>query len=126
MQIPWRRAGATSSTIGRILLMTLVAAVLLAATALPVIGLTGIAVTDAANTFDTLQVGTLGAAPTRSVVFDSSRASPSRTSTRTTCTGCRSAYNQIAPVMRNAIVAIEDAPSASRARWTRAARCGPC
>ena len=107
MQIPWRRAGATSSTIGRILLMTLVAAVLVAATALPVIGLTGVAVRDAANTFDSLKVGTLGAAPTRSVVYDSA-GQPITYFYPYDKYRVPVSFNQIAPVMRNAIVAIED------------------
>jgi membrane peptidoglycan carboxypeptidase len=103
-----RRAGAlVGGTIPRLILTTLVAALLLAAAALPVVSITGIAVRDAANTFDTLQVGTLGAAPVRSVLYDAE--------------GKAIAYfypydvyrvpvtfNHIAPVMRHAIVAIED------------------
>jgi membrane peptidoglycan carboxypeptidase len=87
--------------------MAVVAGLLVAAAALPVAGVVGIAARDAANTFNTLAVGQLGAAPARSVLYDSEgdviaylypydvyRVPVS--------------YSQIAPVMRDAIVAIED------------------
>jgi membrane peptidoglycan carboxypeptidase len=107
VQIPLSRAGALSGTVARLLVMTAAAAVLLAATALPVVGLIGIAARDTANTFNTLQVGTLGVAPSRSVLY----ASNGKVITdlypnhiyRVPVT-----YDQISPVMRNAIVAIED------------------
>src|SRR5215472_7651790 len=87
--------------------MTAAAALLVAATALPVVGLIGIAARDTANTFNTLSVGTLGVAPSRSVLY----AADGKVITdlypnhiyRVPVT-----YDQIAPVMRNAIVAIED------------------
>ncbi len=68
---PWRRAGAKYGAAGRLIVMTLVAAVLSAAAVLPVIGIVGIAARDTANTFNTLPVGTLGTAPSRSVIYDS-------------------------------------------------------
>ncbi len=87
--------------------MAVVAGLLLAAVTLPAAGVVGIAAKDVANTFNTLSVGELGAPPTRSVLYDSEgdvitylypydvyRVPVS--------------YSQIAPVMRNAIVAIED------------------
>jgi membrane peptidoglycan carboxypeptidase len=80
---------------------------LLAATALPLVGITGIAVRDAANTFDTLQVGKLGAAPTRSILYDS-EGKPIAFFYPYDVYRVPVTYNQIAPVMRNAIVAIED------------------
>ena len=107
MQIPWRRAGATSSTVGRIILLTVVAGLLIAASAMPVLGITGVAVRDAANTFDSLRVGQLGAAPIRSVVYDDA-GKPITYFYPYDVYRVPVAFNQISPVMRNAIVAIED------------------
>jgi membrane peptidoglycan carboxypeptidase len=94
-------------TIGRLILVTAAAALLVAASVVPVVTIAGIAARDTAKTFNTLPVGQLGAAPVRSVLYDSGgdviaylypydvyRVPVS--------------YDQIAPVMRNAIVAIED------------------
>ena len=89
------------------MLTTLAAALVLAATALPVVGITGIAVRDAANTFDTLQVGKLGAAPVRSVLYDA-EGKPIAYFYPGDVYRVPVAFNQIAPVMRDAIVAIED------------------
>jgi membrane peptidoglycan carboxypeptidase len=88
-------------------LTTVVAALLLAATALPLVGITGIAVRDAANTFDTLQVGKLGAAPARSVLYDA-EGTPIAYFYPGDVYRVPVSYNQIAQVMREAIVAIED------------------
>jgi membrane peptidoglycan carboxypeptidase len=107
VQIPWRRAGATSSTVGRIILLTVVAGLLIAASAMPVLGITGVAVRDAANTFDSLRVGQLGAAPIRSVVYDDA-GKPITYFYPYDVYRVPVAFNQISPVMRNAIVAIED------------------
>ncbi len=108
MQTALRRAGAlVGGTIPRLVLMTLVAALLLAAAALPVVGITGIAVRDAANTFDTLQVGKLGAAPTRSVLYDS-EGKPLAFFYPYDVYRVPVTFSHIAPVMREAIVAIED------------------
>lgn len=87
--------------------MTIAAALLVSAVVLPVVSIVGIAARDTAQTFNTLPVGKLGAAPVRSVLYDSEghvitylypydvyRVPVS--------------FDQIAPVMRNAIVAIED------------------
>jgi membrane peptidoglycan carboxypeptidase len=107
VQIPWRRAGALSGTLGRLTVMTAVAAVLLAAMAVPVVGLVGIAARDVANTFNTLPVGTLGVAPSRSAVYTSD----GRVITYlypNYIYRVPVSYDQIAPVMRDAIVAIED------------------
>ena len=89
------------------MLTTLVAALVLAATALPFVGITGIAVRDAANTFDTLQVGKLGAAPLRSVVYDT-EGKPIAYFYPGDVYRVPVTFSQIAPVMRAAIVAIED------------------
>jgi membrane peptidoglycan carboxypeptidase len=105
--IPVRRAGSVPETIGRLILVTAAAALLVAACVVPVVTIAGIAARDTAKTFNTLPVGQLGAAPERSVLYDSEgdviaylypydvyRVPVS--------------YDEIAPVMRNAIVAIED------------------
>jgi membrane peptidoglycan carboxypeptidase len=108
VQTSLRRAGASvAGTIPRLVLTTVVAALLLAATALPLVGITGIAVRDAANTFDTLQVGKLGAAPARSVLYDT-EGTPIAYFYPGDVYRVPVSYNQIAPVMREAIVAIED------------------
>ncbi len=107
MQIPWRRAGALSGTVGRLVVMTAVAGVLLAAITVPVVSLVGIAARDAANTFNTLPVGTLGVAPSRSAIYTSD----GRVITYLYPNHIYRvpvSYDEIAPVMRNAIVAIED------------------
>ncbi len=90
--------------------LSVVSGLLAGAAALPAVGLAGIAARDAARTFDNLPVAGLGVVPSRSEILDSSghliayyypgyphpiyRVPVS--------------YNQIAPVMRTAIVAIED------------------
>jgi len=108
VQTALRRAGElVGGTIPRLVLMTLVAALLLAAAALPVVGITGIAVRDAANTFDTLQVGKLGAAPTRSILYDA-EGQPLAYFYPYDVYRVPVSFSQIAPVMIKAIVAIED------------------
>ena len=107
MQNPWRRAGAKYGAAGRLIVMTLVAAMLSAAAVLPVIGIFGVAVRDTANTFDTLPVGTLGTAPSRSVIYDS-QGHVITYLYPNDIYRVPVSYNQIAPVMRDAIVAIED------------------
>jgi len=107
VQIPVSRAGALPGTVARLLIMTAAAAVLVAATALPLVGLIGIAARDTANTFNTLPVGTLGVAPSRSVMYSAdgkviTYLYPNQIY-RVPVT-----YDQIAPVMRDAIVSIED------------------
>jgi membrane peptidoglycan carboxypeptidase len=105
--LPVRRAAAASETVGRIVIMAVVAGLLLAAVTVPAAGVVGIAARDVANTFNTLSVGQLGAPPVRSTLYDSEgdvitylypydvyRVPVS--------------YTQIAPVMRDAIVSIED------------------
>jgi membrane peptidoglycan carboxypeptidase len=109
VQLPLRRAGALSygTTLVRLVVVTLAAGLLVAGVALPVIGITGVAIRDAANTFDNLSVGTLGTPPVRSVLYSANGkvitylypGDVYRVPVR---------YNQVAPVMRNAIVAIED------------------
>jgi len=108
VQTRGRRAGALiGGTIPRLVLTTLAAALVLAATALPLVGITGIAVRDAANTFDTLQVGKLGAAPVRSALYDA-EGKPIAYFYPYDKYRVPVTFSQIAPVMREAIVAIED------------------
>jgi membrane peptidoglycan carboxypeptidase len=107
VQNPWRRAGFTSSVAGRIAVVSVAAGALVAAIIMPVTGLIGVATRDAAKTFNTLSVPPLQQVPTRSEILDSA--------------GHLIAYyypggiyripvtyDQIAPVMRDAIVSIED------------------
>lgn len=87
--------------------MTVVAALLVAGLTLPFVGLVGIATRDAANTFNDLSVGNLGQPPTRSTLYDSEGQVlayfyPGDVY-RVPVT-----YSEISPVMRDAIVAIED------------------
>ena len=97
----------TSKTIGLLAAISLGAGLLTAATALPVIGVAGIVTRDAASTFATLPVAGLGQLPVRSELLDSGGHLIAyyypRNIYRVPVT-----YNQIAPVMRDAIVAIED------------------
>ena len=87
--------------------MTGVAAVLMAALVIPVTGVLGIAARDIADTFNTLPVGTLGVAPSRSVMY----AADGKVITYLYPNHIYRvpvAYDQISPVMRDAIIAIED------------------
>ena len=101
-----RRAGLSAA--GFLVVMSAAAGLLLGAILIPVVGAIGVATKNAATTFNTLSVPSLGQLPSRSEILDSSghliayyypndidRVPVS--------------YNQIAPVMRHAIVAIEDA-----------------
>ncbi len=107
MQNPWHRAGALYGTVGRLTVMTVVAALLMAGVTLPFVGVLGIATRDAANTFNDLQVGELGQVPTYSTLYDI-EGRPIATFYPGDIYRQPVTYNQIAPVMRNAIVAIED------------------
>ena len=93
--------------IGQIVLVTIVAGLLAAAIALPAVAITGLATRDAANTFDRLPVSTLGDPPAISTMYDLEGRAIARFYPgdiyRVPVT-----YDQIAPVMRDAIVAIED------------------
>jgi membrane peptidoglycan carboxypeptidase len=104
---PWRRAGTVYGAIGMIVVLTLLAGLLAAGVTLPLVGFTGIVGRDVADTFNNLNVGTLGQPPERSAVYDSEGQViayfyPGDVY-RVPVT-----YNQISPIMRDAIVAIED------------------
>jgi membrane peptidoglycan carboxypeptidase len=107
VQNPWRRAGALSGTIGRLIVVTIAAALLVAGVTLPFVGVLGIGTRDAANTFNDLQVGTLGQVPTLSTMYDV-EGQPIAHFYPGDVYRQPVSYKQIAPVMRNAIVAIED------------------
>jgi membrane peptidoglycan carboxypeptidase len=107
VQNPWRRAGFTSGVAGRIAALSVAAGVLVAAVIVPVTGLIGVATRDAAKTFDDLSVQALGHVPTRSEILDSeghliAYYYPDN------IYRIPVSYKHIAPVMRHAIVAIED------------------
>ena len=97
----------TGKTIAALAAISLGAGLLAAAATLPVLGVAGVATRDAARTFSTLPVAGLGQLPARSELLDSGGHLIAyyypRNIYRVPVT-----FNQIAPVMRNAIVAIED------------------
>jgi len=94
--------------------ISLVAGLIVGAAVLPMAGIAGVAARDAAKTFDELPVPALGQLPQRSEILDrkghliayiypSGGGQKNNPIDRVPVT-----YNQIAPVMRRAIVAIED------------------
>jgi len=92
---------------GRLLAVCVGAGLLVAAVAVSVVGTAGVAVRNAANTFNTLKVPSLEELPSRSAILSSdghliAYYYPNN------IYRIPVAYNQIAPVMRDAIVAIED------------------
>ncbi len=107
MLIPVRRAGGAPEIVGRIVIMAVVAGLLLAAAMVPLASIVGIAAKDTANTFNTLPVGKLGAAPLRSVLYDS-QGNVITYLYPYDVYRVPVDYNQISPIMREAIVSIED------------------
>jgi membrane peptidoglycan carboxypeptidase len=105
VQRPVRHAGLKA--VGLLAALSLGAGLLAATATLPLIGVAGVVASDASRTFNTLPVNGLGQVPARSELLDTSGKVLAyyyprdifRVPVR---------YNQIAPVMRNAIVAIED------------------
>jgi membrane peptidoglycan carboxypeptidase len=87
--------------------MTVAAALLVAAVTLPFVGIAGIATRDAANTFNDLSVGNLGQPPTFSTLYDI-EGQPIARFYPGAVYRVPVSFSQIAPVMREAIVAIED------------------
>lgn len=96
-----------SKAIALLAVVALVAGLLAAAATLPFVGPAGLATRDAARTFNDLRVAGLGQLPARSELLDSHGHLIAyyypRNIYRVPVT-----YDQIAPVMRNAIIAIED------------------
>jgi len=103
-----RRAGiADVGTIGRLLAISVGAGLLAAAVAVPVIGAIGVVTRNAANTFNTLKVPSLGQLPARSEILDI-RGHLIAYYYPNNIDRVPVSYSQIAPVMRDAILAIED------------------
>jgi membrane peptidoglycan carboxypeptidase len=103
-----RRAGlAGISTAGRLAAVAVAAGLLVAAVTVPVVGAVGVIARNAANTFNTLSVPTLGQIPSRSEILDT-QGHVIAYYYPDNIYRVPVSYNQIAPVMRNAIVAIED------------------
>jgi membrane peptidoglycan carboxypeptidase len=103
-----RRAGlAGISTAGRLAAVAIGAGLLVAAVAVPVVGAAGVIARNAANTFNTLSVPTLGQIPSRSEILDT-QGHVIAYYYPDNIYRVPVSYDQIAPVMRNAIVAIED------------------
>ncbi len=103
----WRRAELKFGAAGRLVVLTVAAALLAAAIVLPFVAIGGIAVRDAADTFYNLPVSSLGTAPARSTIYDA-EGKPLAYYYPNDIYRVPVSYNQIAPVMRAAIVAIED------------------
>ncbi|HEX9065168.1 MAG TPA: hypothetical protein VF843_08670, partial [Streptosporangiaceae bacterium] len=100
-----RHAG--PKAIGILIALTLGAGLLSAAVVLPVVGVAAVAVKDASTTFNNMPVAGLGQVPSKTVILDDKNNVIAtyypRDIFRDPVT-----FNQIAPVMRHAIVAIED------------------
>lgn len=103
-----RHAGlADLGTIGRLLAISVGAGLLAAAVAVPVVGAIGVVTRNAANTFNTLKVPSLGQLPARSELLDT-KGHLIAYYYPNNINRVPVSYNQISPVMREAILAIED------------------
>jgi membrane peptidoglycan carboxypeptidase len=103
-----RRAGVAGvSAVGRLLAVSVGAGLLVAAVAVPLVGVVGVATRNVANAFNTLKVPGLGQLPSRSEILTANGKLIAYYYPNNIYR-IPVAYNQIAPVMRNAIVAIED------------------
>jgi membrane peptidoglycan carboxypeptidase len=103
-----RRAGVAGiSAAGRLAAVAIGAGLLVAAVAVPVVGAAGVIARNAANTFNTLSVQALGQIPSRSEILDT-QGHVIAYYYPNNIYRVPVSYDQIAPVMRNAIVAIED------------------
>jgi len=102
-----RAGGGRVSAVGRLLAVSVGAGLLVAAVTIPLIGAAGVITRNAANTFNTLKVPSLGQIPSRSEILDTNGNLIAYYYPKNLYR-VPVAYNQIAPVMRNAIVAIED------------------
>ena len=128
----WRTLGGVFSSdhiskgrsVGRLVTMSAVGGVLAAAIALPAIGSLGIVVRNAANKFNSLSTKALGQVPQRSEILDSQghllayiwnvnagyyyKPGDVQSVNVSGIDRYPVSYSQISPVMRNAVVAIED------------------
>jgi membrane peptidoglycan carboxypeptidase len=103
-----RRAGVAGiSAAGRLAAVAIGAGLLVAAVAVPVVGAAGVIARNAANTFNTLSVQALGQIPSRSEILDT-QGHVIAYYYPNNIYRVPVSYEQIAPAMRNAIVAIED------------------
>jgi len=93
--------------IGTLAALAVGAGLLGAAVTLPVVGIAGVAVRDASNTFNNLPVAGLGQVPSKTELLDRSGHVLATYYPRDIVRD-PVRWNQIAPVMRNAMVAIED------------------
>ncbi len=96
-----------ASIAGRVLLLAAVAGLLAGALAVPAVGAVGLVTRNAANKFNDMKAGVIGELPVRSEILDSQGNLLAYIYPRGIDREPVS-YNQIAPVMRQAIVAIED------------------
>jgi membrane peptidoglycan carboxypeptidase len=101
------RGSPTASILAALAVLSVITGVIVAGIALPVAGMAGVAVRDAAETFNGLPVPALSRLPARSEILDASGGLiayyyPNH------IYRVPVSYGQIAPVMRDAIVAIED------------------
>jgi membrane peptidoglycan carboxypeptidase len=103
---PGRRRQVTS-ILAALAAMSVATGVIVAAMALPVVGMAGIGVRDAAETFNDLPVPALSRLPTRSEILDA-RGGLIAYYYPNHIYRVPVTFSQIAPVMREAIVAIED------------------
>jgi len=102
-----RAGGGRISAVGKLVAVSVGAGLLVAAVAVPMIGAAGVVTRNAANTFNTLKVPSLGQIPSRSEILDADGNLIAYYYPKNIYR-IPVGYNQIAPVMRNAIVAIED------------------
>jgi len=102
-----RAGGGRVSAVGKLVAVSVGAGLLVAAVTIPLIGAAGVVTRNAANTFNTLKVPSLGQIPSRSEILDTNGHLIAYYYPKGIYR-VPVAYNQIAPVMRNAIVAIED------------------
>jgi membrane peptidoglycan carboxypeptidase len=93
--------------VGRLALLSAASGVLVAALVIPAVGVTGIAVRNEANKFDALSTPELGQLPVRSQILDDAGNVLAYYYPRG-IDRVPVSFSQIAPVMRQAIVAIED------------------
>src|SRR5215813_11019049 len=100
-------AVAVLSAIGGLAVLSVTAGLLVSWLALPVVGMAGIVTRDAAETFNDLSVPKLSQLPTRSEILNS-RGGLIAYYYPNHVYRVPVSYNQIAPSMRKAIVAIED------------------
>ena len=109
------RLAGLSAAGGKLAGISIAAGLLAGAIALPAVGVAGVVTRDAAKTFNTLKVPTLGQLPLRSEILDSrghllAYYYPGGTAQNPgSMDRVPVSFNQIAPIMRDAIVAAEDA-----------------